>query len=184
MDSIYRVERVLDKIEAASSKKSRACYEAAEVTQDKYFVLVALNNAAWPHTDTGGLSVDHYSFSINFASGTAQANIRLGVVTEIDGTEATIAYLINHTVGVQGANDGVVIDENFQPSSVKFRVEDNLLVGAITSIKENTEAVNSEVSLDSPAGNVTPALGDIIIKAEWVADNYNMVANVIYHSDA
>ena len=45
-------------------------------------------------------------------------------------------------------------------------------------------AVNTGITLDSPVGNVTPAVGDLILKATRTAGSYNGSFSIFYHGEA
>jgi hypothetical protein len=171
----------------ASTRKSRVVYEDSAVAGDVYVLLIDLDNTGgeWPHAQFNSIDVDHIASTISFASGTAEAIIRVGIITRIDGTDADISYLINHRVGAQQSNDSAQVVCNYQPSSVVFKGDGGTgIEDAITSVKESgVAAVNTGTGLPSPAGTTTPATGDVILKLEYVADTYAANVDVIYHSD-
>jgi hypothetical protein len=169
----------------ASNRKSRAVYKQNAINADSYIIMVDLSDTTnYPHAQTGSINIDHFTASINFNSGTAQATINLGVITRIDGTDADITYLINDVVGVQSANDTQIINYNYQPSAVSFKVVGGALVGAVSNnIDENIASVNTGLTLQSSRNaTITPAVGDIILKLEYVADDYDATISILYHS--
>ena len=170
----------------AANRKSRVCYEDTAVAGDVYVLLVDLDNGsgAWPHLQYNSIDVDHLSATVTFAAGTAEAVIRVGVITRISETDSDISYLINQRVGAQSANDSAQIVSNFQPSSVTFKLSGANVVGALTSVTEiEVTDVNTATPIPSPAGTTEPAVGDVILKLEYVADTYAANVDVLYHSD-
>lgn len=170
----------------AGNRRSRACYVASSVSADVFAVMVDLSDTVnYPHNQTNGINIDHFTASINFTSGTAQARIRLGVITRIDGTSADISYLIADVVGVQTANDSFIYSHNYQPSSVKFKVSGGALVGGVSNnVESAVSAVNTGITLPSSRGvSITPAVGDVILKLVYVADSYDANISILYHSD-
>jgi len=170
----------------AGNRKSLACISGTALAADTYYLLIDLDNSGgeWPHQQNTLIDIDHLTASVNFASGTAECILRLGIITRIDGTNADISYLWNRRVGVQNANDGVVVSDNFQPSSLTFYQDTGSVVGAITSVKESAvAAINTGTTLTSPAGAKTPALGDVILKADYVADTFSFDLTAVYHSE-
>jgi hypothetical protein len=169
----------------ASNRAARSLYTTGTITADKYIILVDLDDTTnYPHNSgTSCLNIDSFSLSINFSTNTAEANVKVGVITRIDGTNADISYLISETSSVQSANESITVFQNFQPSAVKFEVSGGAIVGGVTNDKDtNNNSVNTGLSLDSPTGNVTPAVGDIIVFFDYIADNYNAVVSILYHS--
>ena len=171
----------------AANRKSRACYEDGAVSSDQYVLLIDLDNSGgeWPHEEIGSIDLDHIMTTVSFAGGTAECVVRVGVITRISPTNADVSWLINQTAGAQSANDSRTLVANYQPSSVVFKVDGGAVVGGVTSVVDlNIAAINTGVALPSPAGTTTPALGDVILKYEYVADTFAASTDVLYHSDA
>lgn len=168
----------------ASSKASCIAYEALSTASTTYVLMIDLDNSGgeWPHDPCTGIGVDNVSSSVVFASSTAEAVIRLGVIVRIDGTDADIHYLINRRVGSQNANDTIEISDNFQPSNVIFKQSGGSTVGSLSSVAETTAAVNTGGAIASPAGTTIPALGDVVMKLEYVADAFSSNLTVLYHA--
>jgi hypothetical protein len=170
----------------AASTRSLVAYEDTAVEATQYILLIDLDNTGgiWPHTAGDAIDLDHLSASTVFATGTAEAVLRLGVVMRIDSTDADIMWLINRRSGTQAAKDTVSISDNYQPSSVHFEQDGTGgVVGARSSVTDfNLAAVNTATSLASPAGPVEPGLGDVIMKLEWVADDYAVDVSALYHA--
>lgn len=172
----------------ASTRAVTATYENAAVAATTYVLLVDASNTGgeWPHTaTTTGLCLDAYSASVDFATGTASAVVRLGVITRIDGTDADISYIVSTRLGVQNANDSVTVYENYQPACILFDPDAGTPVGSITNAKDSAVvAINTGAAIPSPAGTTVPGLGDIILKLEYVADTYAANVRVVYHTPA
>jgi len=171
----------------AANRKTTVSHSATGVAADTYYLMIDLDNSggAWPHQHFVSVDVDHITASVNFASGTATAGLLLGVITRVDGTDADVSYLWSINPGVQSANDGIVTTCNFQPSSVTFKTDGaGNVVGALTSIKESAvAAINTGTTLNGPGGAITPAVGDVILKADYNADTFDWAMTVVYHAD-
>ena len=151
-----------------------------------YYLLVDLDNSGgeWPHNQTGYINVDNIIASVNWVSHLAKAFLSIGVITRIDGDSADVSYLWRRHVGRSNYNDGIFISDNLQPSSLTFRQESGNLIGALTSIKESLVAeINTNTALASPAGSTIPGVGDVVLKADYVEDQYNFEMQMLYHSN-
>jgi hypothetical protein len=170
----------------AANRKSRVCYEATSVAATDYVLLIDLSDTTtWPHEQTGSIDIDSLSATITFASGTAEAIIRVGVVSQISGTQGDVTWLCNYRLGAQSANDSQQVIDNFQPSSVQCKITGGAVVGAISNVVEtNVAAINTGAALNSPAGSTIPAVGDVLLKLEYVADTFSANLDCLYHSDA
>lgn len=168
----------------ASNRTSRSLYSISGVSANTYALLVDLNDTTnYPHSQTNYLNIDTFSCSVSFSSNTAQARVKIGVITRIDGVNADISFLISKIPSVQSANDSILLHENYQPSSIQCNVNSGILVGSVTNDKSTNDTnINTGITLSSPTGNVTPAVGDIIIFFGYVADQYDATVSIIYHS--
>lgn len=168
----------------ASTQCRTSLYTISAVSSAQYVCLVDLSDVVnFPHKVANYIDIDMYELSVKFASNTANAPIKIGVITRIDGTNADISYLISNLPSVQSSNEGVIISRNFQPSDISFRVVSGKLVTGVTNDKEtNLTAVNTGITLPTPIGTTTPAVGDIIVKFGYVADQYDAVVTVLYHA--
>lgn len=169
----------------AADNASCVAYEDPLITADTYVLLVDLDNSGgeWPHVAGIGIDVDHLSLTINFAANNSEAVVRIGIITRVDGTDADITYLFNERVGAANAKDGIALAENFQPSAIRFEQSGGSLVGALSSVKElAVAAVNTGLALASPAGTTVPAVGDLVMKLDFIAGNWELDMNMLYHS--
>lgn len=168
----------------ASNFKSSVHYDAS-VTQNAYAIFIDLSDTTnFPHSNTNFINLDTLSVGVQFATGTADSEVKIGVITRIDGVDADISYLQNFNLSTQSANENKDIFHNYQPSGLKFEVSGGSLVGAITNDTESSiSAVNTGITLDSPNGSIAPAVGDVILKFVYVADTYNATVQAVYHSE-
>jgi hypothetical protein len=176
----------IDTTTLAAANRSCVSYENTSVTSTQYILLIDLDNTGsdWPHDGTAtAIDLDHLSVSAVFANGSAEAVVRLGVVTRIDETDADIMWIVNRRLGTQSSNNTITISDNYQPSSVHFEQSGGRAVGALSSVTDsNLAAVSTFTSLDSPAGLVEPGLGDVIMMLEYVAHTYAADVSVLYHA--
>lgn len=160
---------------------------AALFSSTTYIVIISKDNPLFPHKRQGesGERIDITSayYSIDLSANT-EATIKLGVVTRIDGTNADIKYFIGLPF-LSGASKEVIVESlRGTPSQVKtdFNNAGVLLHGVTNDQETNIAAVNTGISLDSPVGNISPGLGDIVIKYERIAGSANLAMFLFYHN--
>ncbi len=156
------------------------------LTATKYFLLISKNNPNFPHIIQGqptnriDISSMYYALDVP-ANG--QGSIAIGVITRIDGANADIKNVFG--IPFFNAAKVVVVDSlRGTPSQVKFDFDDSgVLQHAVTNIAENNvAAVNLAVNLDSPIGNISPGLGDIIIKYTHTNGTTPFTVFAFYHT--
>ena len=152
-----------------------------------YIVLISKDNNLFPHKRQGqnGKRIDITSayYAIDLAANTT-AQIKIGVITRIDGTNADIKYAIGIPF-LSGASKTVLVETlRGVPSQVKLDFNDaGTLLHGITNIKEaNIAAVNTTANLGSPAGNIKPGLGDVVLKYEHTNGSSNVGIFLFYHN--
>ena len=150
-----------------------------------YAILIDLDDTTnFPHDQTGRIDVSLIKMSVD-RDATATGKMRMGVITRIDGTDADITYFSNLLFGKSDVR-AVTSETNYAPSQVKLGVSAGALTRGVSNAKDlNVAAVNTGVTLESPrgAGTVTPAVGDVILKMEWAAGEYDARAMLLYHSE-
>ena len=106
--------------------------------------------------------------------------IEIGMITRIDGTDADIDYLYGLQF-LKGGADFLSEIMNYAPGQLKFATD-----RYITNVVEtNVVAVNTGITLDSPNGAITPAVGDVIIKQAWTGPGtYDLDVELLYHAEA
>jgi len=155
-------------------------YQNLAIGATEYSVIVDLSDTTnFPHTSTGRIDISWLKAEIEKASSTAVGEVELGVITRIDGTDADIDYLwgLKFLKGTT-IQFGEII--NYAPSQLKFAASKY-----ITNVSEsNVAAVNTGASLDSPFGNISPGLGDVVVKQTWVSGTaYDFDLEMMYHSE-
>lgn len=164
----------------ASNRQTQALYNAGTIAADTYAILVDLSE----ETYTAYTSVDELAITCRFSTNNSDANVKVGVITRVDATDADISYLID--VPFSAANSNTYLDYivNYQPSSLKFEMSGGSLVGAYTNeTSAAVAAVNTSTTLPSPRGNVTPAVGDLIMLFDHTGGNFSSVVHAVYHTD-
>lgn len=164
----------------ASNRQTRALYSSSS-TADTYALLVDLS--AEPYNNLVGL--DNIGITCNLSANNSNCNIKIGVITRIDGTDADISYLISLPFSVTNANNFISYINNFQPSSCKFEVSGGSLIDAYTNDTQTAvTSVNTGITLPSARDiNITPDVGDIIIYFDHTGANFNSVISAIYHTE-
>lgn len=139
----------------------------------------------YPHQQNTSINIDHYSVSLSFASGTANANIKLGIITAIGVAGCDISWLISDTLGAHSANDSRVISYNYEPSSVTFYQDTGVLQKAVTNdVSTALSAIKTTTPLPSSTGtSIQPVVGDVILSLGYVDDTFTAVVGVLYHSN-
>lgn len=146
-------------------------YTATLDTDDTYAVLISKENALFPHNiqQQGGDRIDITSayYSATMAINT-DAIIKIGVITHIDNTNADIKYFSGLPFLTGGAKGTIVDSLRGTPSQVKCDFDSSgILQHGLTNLEEtDVTAVNTGVSFGSPAGSISPGLGDIVLKYE------------------
>jgi len=162
-----------------------AAFSAVGVATTTYYALIDLSDTTnFPHDQTGRIDLSVISIDID-RDNTATGQLDIGVITRVDGTDADISYLITTNFS---KSDVLHIDNvyNIAPSQVKFGQSGGVLTRAVTSNSEDDQAaVNTGDPLDSPTGvnTVTPAVGDIILRATRAAGSYDFTVAVLYHGE-
>lgn len=154
------------------------------IAASKYVLMVDLDNENWPHRLQGEPTnrVDITNLFVNIdAAVNGAGRFRLGIITRIDGVNADITYFCDFPFIATTTQLSV----NFKgtPSQVKT----DLVAGVpqhilSNSVETNVAGVNTGTALGSPDGNVNPGLGDIILKLEQSAGNYNIYTFMFYHT--
>jgi hypothetical protein len=153
---------------------------------DTYFILIGLNNSNFPHLIQGQPSdrIDLTSiyYSLDVAINTT-ATILYGVICRIDDTDADIEYFSSIPFVIGATQQDQVVALRAVPSQVKLDLIGCTPQHGITNINErNVAAVNTGLTLDSPAGAITPGLGDLIVKYDHAAGSALFGTFVFYHT--
>ena len=153
------------------------------VLSNNYSILVDLDDTvSFPHSFTGSIDIDHLSMSVKFLTNTAEAYIKIGVITRVDATDADISWLIVKHFASQSSKDSINIFEDYT-KSIPFHQSAGSVVDAVTNDNDfNNIEVSTLISIPSPVGNILPAVGDVICKAEYFADGYDYTVSCAYHS--
>lgn len=166
-----------------------AVYSETGVAATKYICLVDLDNSLWPHMKSGQQANRVDITSIYYASElsvSASFSYQYGVVSRVDGTNADIWYFTGITQLTGTNQEDRIISLRGVPSQVKLDINGSgQLRHGITNIREtDVAAVNTGVSLDSPAGagTVVPAVGDVVLKLSRTSGTVNFATFLFYHT--
>lgn len=122
------------------------------------------SNGDYPHAETGGVQILSGRTIIDKDVANAEWVGQLGVIVDINGTQATIALLAFGNVTADKTDTFRSVNA-FAPSpiAVPLKVVSNDLVKILTNNGLVTTALNTGTPIPDPAGNsVTPAIGDIV----------------------
>jgi len=150
-----------------------ANYAKEAVAATTYYMLVDLDGAPYPHDAAGARLVLAGAASQGFKSNIgAKWAVQIGVVMTIDGTEAKLAWLpiaslsLRDTSKFSGGQHLPLFPDYVDlahAAGVFTKIASNLYESNIT-------AVNTGITLEDALGNnVTPAEGDLLIRAELLS---------------
>lgn len=140
-----------------------AAYQAADVAATEYAILVDLSDRVnFPHNDVGRIDLHSAFFLVQKGSNTVGA-IQLGVITRIDGTDADISFV--QGVSFNSADARSFTRDRLFSSPLRLGQSGGKLTRVSSSFAVTNEtAVNTGLTLPSAEGNITPALGDLVIR--------------------
>ena len=149
------------------------------ITATRYFGLVDLSDRTnFPHSETGRIDLHATYFQVDRNS-SATGSLRLGVITRVSATSADIAYV----QGVTFTNSDtrrITRDRNFR-NPIQLGQSGGNLTRAIGVKELNVAAVNTATLITGPAGLAwTPAVGDLVARAERTAGEYSGSLSVQY----
>jgi hypothetical protein len=173
-------------INSKLAKTFRVCYEQTAITANEYVLLVDLSDTTnYPHSPLrlGAVDIDTFAATLTFATGSAEARVRVGVVTRLGVSDSDVSWLINARLGMNNASENVSFAQSYLPSYVPFRVFDGALVDAITSATETTNKITTTATLKSVMGPTVAAVGDVILKLEYVSDTFSASVDCLYHTE-
>lgn len=162
-------------------------YTEATLNATKYIDLIDLNNALWPHciqdhgTHCAYISSIHYSLDVGPNS---KGCLKYGVITHINATNADICYFLSIPFLTGVNQEDRIVSIRGVPSQIKLDINDvGCLRHGLSNMRETVAAVNTGVTLDSPAGKntITPIKGDVILKYEHSAGSIDFATLLFYH---
>jgi hypothetical protein len=163
----------------ASNRQNRGVFNGGTISAITYAILVDISVEPF----TSYTSVDTIEMTCNLSGNNSTCNIKVGVITRIDGTDADISWLIISNFSTANANNYLIFTENYQPSAIQFRSSGGTLVNSYTNdTSANVTAVNTGITLASPSGNITPAVNDVIILFDHTGTNFDSVVSTVYHT--
>jgi len=158
-------------------------YVATGIAAVTYAILIDLSDTTnFPHDRTGRIDLSTLGIQVE-GDATSDGNIKIGVITRIDGTDADISFA-GSTLFSRVAGQHINLGRSISPSQLKMGVTaGNLDQGITNDTEASVVAVNTGLTLDSPNGSITPGLGDIIIKFAHEAGTFDAQISTLYHSE-
>ncbi|WP_174804359.1 hypothetical protein [Martelella limonii] len=148
-------------------------YSGSGISGTTYAMLVDLSDTTnFPHNDTG--RIDLYStFLLVDKAANSAGSVRLGVITRIDGTDADVSLV--QGVSFTNTSDRSIERDRIFDHPLKLGQSGGELTDVATAFKlTGVTAINTGLTLPSPRGNVTPALGDVVIQFAYTSGSaYN-----------
>lgn len=155
------------------------------------FLLVDLSDAGgvggsgYKHDQTGRIDISAIKISIDRDGTTAAGTIKVGVITAITATGASITWFF--TLDFSKSDQGhISYSENAAPSQFKCGVSAGAATRLVSNDKDtnNTRFQNDTAIAAATGSNVIPAVGDIVIDALNSAGTYAFSARVFYHAES
>lgn len=161
-----------------------ARYQETGINSTRYAILVDLSDTTnWHHDQTGRIDISYIGMQVDKTNATT-GKVSLGIITAIDGTNATIKYF-SSIIFDNSSDTHLTRDRNFATSQIKGGFSGGALTKITTNDSETTASVNTAGTLNSASGSsVTPAVGDIIIKMSWTVGSYGTSIFALYHGEA
>jgi hypothetical protein len=149
-----------------------------------YAILVDKSDTVnWPHDETGRIDISALYVAV-YRDSTATGAIRVGVITAVSGSSASVAWAMGLRFD-KSNEQHIVRDRHWTPSQLKCAVVDGATPHMLVTTETGISAINTATPLASPRGaaTVTPAVGDIIIHYERGAGTYNASVACFYHGE-
>lgn len=164
----------------ATQKQECLLYDSGLITTTTYACLIDLS----AETDTNYANIDNLAITCKLTTNNANADVKIGVITRIDAVDADISWLVSIPFTCTNNNTFLSYINNYQTSSIRFEVTGGVLVkGHTNSISTSVALVNTALTLPSPRGNITPAVGDVVCVFAHSAHNFYSTISAVYHTD-
>lgn len=157
-------------------------YSESGVSSSGYALLIDLSDTVnFPHENTGALAMSSTYFQVDREQNST-GSVVIGVITRIDGTDADVTYFQGVTFN-KSSERSIVRDRNFSPSQIKLGVIGGEAIHiATTGIATGITAINTGITLPTPVGTATPAVGDIVVSWSQAAANFDFSVSGFYRS--
>ena len=154
-----------------------AAFGKSEISTSGYALLVDLSTI----TGAAGVSLSGVYLSIDRDTNSV-GKLRLGVVTAINATAATVVYM--QGINFEKASDaGIIRDRKYLPSRLRLQVSGGDLPHVYANeVTTGITAINTATALESPfdTGGVIPAVGDIVLSWTRSAGEFSLTVGVHY----
>lgn len=175
-ETLYVTDRTIPHCFAILAKSALAADEA--------FVLVDLSDTTnFKHVQTGLIRV--FSITISGEKTNAGSHILyLGVITEVDATDGTAVWFGYLETAVQ-ATDRFFHQWLF-PTGFSLEVNAGVLANLVSNALLADTTWQTDVLLDSPAGNTTspPGAGDLVARLDRTGGSISFYITVEYTTEA
>ena len=160
-----------------------AAVQGQDIAATAYHVLVDLSDTTgFPHDRTGRIDLTNVYLFVDRAA-TSTGSVQLGVVTRVDGTDADVTFVQGVSFDKTDART-ITRDRKFSPSALRLGVIAGEAVSVASGFKATTALVNTGATLPSPAGPVTPAVGDVVVAFNHNGGGlYTAAVSATYHGE-
>jgi len=167
-----------DPTNTAKDKVVGADFYKTGVSDTTYYIGIDLDNSSgdYKHSSGSYISIIGAAGVLIKNKNSDNWNSLFGTILSIDGTQATVGWL---QLGSMHALDTNSFTDRFLTETFPVEIKTSVSGGDYTYIaagfKETTTSINTGITLSDLAGNnITPAAGDIVIKADKVTGTGNI----------
>lgn len=145
----------------------------AGITATSWFLLVDVSSAGYKHVSGTKVKISAASGLALKTSSSGKWDVQLGVVTAIDGSQATIVFLASGTIYLRDTFKFIsTLDRvSFFPLLPSLEVLGaGDLAGLATNLVAVTTDINTGTALERPiSGTAVPSIGDVVLRSELLA---------------
>jgi len=155
------------------------------------YVLIDLSDGGgygstghFQHSLTGRIDISLIKLEIDKSS-SATGNVKIGVVTSINATDAAVTWFLSSNFANADPNK-ITIFEPFTPSQVKCGAVGGVMQRIVSNDKDTANTLfQNDTALGSPLGlaTVIPGIGDIVLQITRTAGTIGISTKIIYHSE-
>jgi len=140
----------------AQTQTYSATYLDQAISANAYILLVDVSDTVnYPHTATTNMHLVSYRYSTNFVSVGGNVRIQIGVITAIDGTDATIKYQVFEHPGVGTVTSG----HSYAPGNIQLNAHSVSNMDTVDTTDVHTGLVTMKGSFSNA---MTPGIGDMV----------------------
>lgn len=164
----------------------------AGLTVDEAFNLIDLSDTTnFPHTETGKIRLYALDILIEKTAADSTCVLYIGMITEVDATNGTAEWLwvISAMTALDGTDSTDYRHYRFvYPDGLDLEVDsaNDKMANALTNSSLSDTTWQTDVDLDSPAGDTTspPGDGDLVMWFDVTAGTITITVTAAYVTEA